>query len=87
MLIVQGELLGAVIKSEYHIIDSDRDFNKVGGGNGDSLGTEFDLGAYYKFNKQVSGSIEYANFQEGSQYAGARKRDIERFWLTAMYSF
>ncbi|MCH9799833.1 MAG: hypothetical protein K0U18_03575 [Betaproteobacteria bacterium] len=87
MLIMQGELLGAVIKSEYHIIDSDRDFNKVGGGTGDSLGTEFDLGAYYKFNKQVSGSIEYANFQEGTQYAGARKRDIEKFWLTAMYSF
>ena len=80
-------MLDAVIKAEYHIINSDRDFAKLGGGTGDSFGKEFDLGVYYKFNKQISGSVEYANFKEDDIAAAGRKRDTEKFWLTAMYSF
>ncbi|MFA6040094.1 MAG: hypothetical protein WC733_01165 [Methylophilus sp.] len=87
MLIAGGKFMGATIKSEYHWIDSDRDFAKVGGGLGDKYGTEFDLGVYYKFTKQISASAEYANFSEGDKYAAGRKTDIQKFWLTGMYTF
>lgn len=87
MLIAGGKLLGAKIKAEYHIIDSDRNFNTVGGGSGDSLGKELDLGVYYKFTKQMTGSLEYANFKEGNKIDGQRKRDIQKIWLTAIYKF
>jgi hypothetical protein len=87
MIIAGGKFMGATIKSEYHWIDSDRDFAKVGGGFGDKYGKEFDLGVYYNFTKQVSGSVEYADFTEDDQYAAARKRDIQKLWLTAMYKF
>lgn len=87
ILIAGGQWMGATIKAEYHMIDSDRDFAKAGGGTGNSFGKEFDLGVYYKFNKQVSGSVEYANFQEDDIAATGRKRDLERVWLTAIYSF
>lgn len=87
IFILNGKLLDAVIKAEYHFIHSDRDFAKAGGGSGDSFGKEFDLGVYYKFNKQVSGSFEYANFKEDDIAAANRKRDTEKFWVTAMYTF
>jgi hypothetical protein len=87
ILIAGGKIMAATIKAEYHFINSDRNFAKVGGGTGDKYGTEFDLGVYYKFNKQVSGSVEYANFKEDDKYAGARKRDIEKLWVTAIYNF
>ncbi len=89
MLIAGGKVMDATIKAEYHFINADRNFAKVGGGTGDKYGKEFDLGVYYKFTKQISASVEYANFKEDDEYknAGARKRDIERFWLTAIYAF
>jgi hypothetical protein len=89
MLIAGGKFMGATIKSEYHWIDSDRNFAKVGGGTGDKYGTEFDLGVYYKYTKQISGSVEYANFKEDDEYknATARKHDIQKIWLTAIYNF
>jgi hypothetical protein len=87
ILIAGGKLMDATIKAEYHFINSDRDFNTAGGGTGDSFGKEFDLGVYYKFNKKLLGSFEYANFKEDDVAATGRKRDTEKFWLTAMYSF
>lgn len=89
MLIAGGKVIGATIKAEYHFINSDRNFNKVGGGTGDQYGKELDLGVYYKFNKEITGSVEYANFKEGDQYVktASRKRDIEKIWLTATYAF
>lgn len=87
ILIAGGKVMGATIKAEYHLIKSDRDFNKAGGGTGDSFGKEFDLGVYYNFNKQVSGSVEYANFKEDDIAAAGRKRDTEKFWITAIYAF
>ncbi len=87
MLIAGGKVKDATIKAEYHLIRSDRNFAKVGGGQGDRYGKELDLGVYYKFTKQISGSLEYANFREDDQYKGARKRDTEKFWLTAIYAF
>jgi hypothetical protein len=89
MIIAGGKLMGATIKAEYHWINSDRNFAKIGGGNGDKYGTELDLGVYYKFTKQISGSVEYANFSEDDEYknAASRKRDIEKIWVTAIYNF
>lgn len=89
MIIAGGKLMGATIKTEYHWINSDRNFAKVGGGTGDKYGTEFDLGVYYKFTKEISGSLEYANFKEDDEYknTASRKRDIEKIWLTAIYNF
>jgi len=87
ILIAGGKVLDATIKAEYHFINSDRNFAKVGGGRGDQYGKEFDLGVYYKFTKQISGSVEYASFKEDDKYAGARKRDTDKFWLTAVYAF
>jgi hypothetical protein len=89
MIIAGGKLMGATIKAEYHWINSDRNFAKIGGGTGDKYGTELDLGAYYKFTKQISGSVEYANFSEDDEYknTASRKRDIEKIWVTAIYSF
>lgn len=87
ILIAGGQFMGAVIKAEYHIIKSDRDFNTLGGGQGDEFGKELDLGIYYKFNKQVAASLEYGQFKEGDLLAAGRKRDVEKLWLTAMYSF
>jgi hypothetical protein len=89
MIIAGGKWMGATIKAEYHWINADRNFAKIGGGTGDQYGTEFDLGVYYPFTKQLTGSIEYANFKEEDKYVAtaARKRDIEKLWLTAMYKF
>jgi len=87
ILIAGGKVMDATIKAEYHFINSDRNFAKVGGGTGDRYGKEFDLGVYYKFTKQISGSVEYANFKEDDKYSAGRKRDIEKFWLTAVYAF
>jgi hypothetical protein len=91
MLIAGGKLMGATIKSEYHWINSDRNFTKVGGGTGDKYGIEFDLGVYYTFTKQISSSMEYANFKEDDKYlakaGNPRKPDIEKIWLTVTYNF
>ena len=87
ILIAGGKVMDATIKAEYHFINSDRNFAKEGGGTGDRYGKEFDLGVYYKFTKQISGSVEYANFKEDDKYRAGRKRDIEKFWLTAVYAF
>lgn len=87
MLIAGGQLMGVTLKTEYHVINSDRNFASVGGGTGDRYGTEFDFGAYYNFTKKISGSVEYADFREADQYNGSRKRDLEKVWVTAGYSF
>lgn len=89
ILIAGGKIMDAVIKAEYHFINSDRDFAKIGGGTGDKYGKEFDLGVYYKFNKNLSGSVEYASFKEDDQYVktASRRRDIDKVWLTVGYTF
>jgi hypothetical protein len=88
MLIAGGKFMGAKLKAEYHLIDSDRDFTKASGSKGDNLGTELDLGVYYPFTKQLTGAFEYANFKEGDKAAGgARKPSIQKIWVTAIYKF
>jgi hypothetical protein len=87
ILIAGGKFMGVTLKGEYHWINADRTFAKVGGGNGDSYGEELDLSASYNFNKNISSSIEYASFKEDDAYVKARKRDIEKLWLTVLYTF
>jgi len=76
-----GNFKGAKIKAQYHLIDAD---NSNAAGD-DEYGTEFDLGVYYKFKKNVIGSFEYANFQQKDKSLG--KPDTEKFWVTGIYKF
>lgn len=87
MIIAGGKFMGATLKAEYHFINSDRDFNKVGGGTGDNFGKELNFGVYKPFTKQISGSIEYAKFTEDDKALGGRKPTTEKIWLTGMYTF
>lgn len=87
MLIAGGKVRGVTLKAEYHWIDADRSFAEMGSGRGDRYGEELDLSAGYSFGKQWNGLVEYANFRETDEYAAARKRNIEKLWLTLMYSF
>lgn len=77
---VVGKFMGAKIKAEYHMIDSDLSVN-----GDDEYGTEFDLGIYKKFRKNIIGSVEYAKFNQEDTSLG--KGDIEKFWLTAIVKF
>ena len=87
IIIVGGKIMKAKIKAEYHFINSDRNFNKIGGGTGDEHGTELDLGIYYPFSKQLTGSFEYARFKEGDKAVTGRKVGIQKLWVTAIYKF
>ncbi|MEY3747608.1 MAG: hypothetical protein RL194_1067 [Pseudomonadota bacterium] len=77
------------LHAEYHIINADENFARFGGGSGDKFGKELDLAATWTVNSQFLLKAEYANFKEDERVAlaSARKTDIEKFWLTAMYSF
>ncbi len=86
MLIAGAKLLGATIKAEYHWIASDNHFTTPTG-TADERGTEFDIGIYYQLKNNVMVSAEYANFKEDAIDVSARKRDIEKLWLTAIYKF
>lgn len=87
MIIAEAKILGATLKSEFHWINSDRDFTTDSGSQADNYGHEFDIGIYYPLGKDTKVSLEYANFSEGDKYAAARKRDIEKIWLTFIYKF
>ena len=87
IIIAKAKILGATVKSEFHWIDSDRNFTTDSGSPADNYGHEFDIGIYYPIKKDTKVSIEYANFSEGDSYSTARKRDIEKIWLTLIYKF
>lgn len=75
--------------AEYHVLNADENFAKFGGGSGDHYGREFDFSATYNVSSQFFLKAEYANFREKDRVAAAagRKADLERIWLTAMYTF
>lgn len=73
--------------ADYHWINADESFNKVGGGTGNEYGTEWNASASYQYNKQVATKLEYGRFSEQDQYAAGRIKDTEKVWLTASYSF
>lgn len=43
----------------------------------------------YPFTKQINAKLEYASFTEDERIAAAaaRKPDLEKLWLTVMYTF
>ncbi|NOT15155.1 MAG: alginate export family protein [Methylotenera sp.] len=88
--------------ADYHFINSDEDFNTVGGGtktNGNKYGKEWNVAATYNYSKNIMAKVEYGKFTEDDQYAAGanvidnaagklgRIRDTEKLWLTAMYTF
>lgn len=73
--------------ADYHWINADESFNKVGGGTGNEYGTEWNASASYQYSKQVATKVEYGRFSEQDQYAAGRIKDTEKVWLTASYSF
>ena len=86
-----GRLFDIQLYAEYHWLDSDEDFNSLGGRQGDSYGKELDISATYNYEKWM-GKVEYAHFKEDDELgatvnAATRKRDVEKLWLTVMYTF
>lgn len=73
--------------ADYHFINADRDFAKVGGGTGDKYGKEWNVAATYNVNSNVMTKLEYGKFTESDQYNAGRIRDTDKLWLTAMYTF
>jgi hypothetical protein len=75
--------------ADYHVINSDVDFAKVGGGTGDKYGKEWNAAVTYNVNSNIMTKLEYGKFTESDQYVATanRIRDTEKLWLTAMYTF
>lgn len=88
-----GELLKVQLSAEYHWFDADKRFATPSGpGRGSRYGHEFDLAAAYSYADNWQFKTEYARFREDDVYgsqltAATRKRDTEKFWLTAVYTF
>ena len=88
-----------VFFADYHLLKSDNDFNKVGGGTGDKYGTEWNVAATYNYSKNIMAKFEYGQFKEDDHYAllpatadnvagnRGRIRNTDKLWLTAMYTF
>ncbi len=72
--------------AELHHIASDRPFATAGGGSGSHYGNEIDLAATWTRGPWMT-RIEYARFREADVLSSGRKRDTDKLWLTAMYSF
>lgn len=88
--------------ADYHFINSDEDFNTVGGGtktNGSRYGKEWNVAATYNYSKNILAKLEYGKFTEDDHYAPTanvannvagnrnRIRDTDKLWLTGMYTF
>ncbi len=88
--------------ADYHLINSDEDFNTVGGGtatNGSKYGTEWNMAATWNIDKNWMSKLEYGKYSEDDHYAAGantantvtgnrgRIRATEKLWLTAMYTF
>jgi len=73
--------------ADYHLINADGDFAKVGGGTGDKYGQEWNTAVTYNVNSNIMTKLEYGKFIEGDQYNAGRIRDTSKLWLTGMYTF
>lgn len=73
--------------ADYHIINSDQDFAKIGSGTGDKYGKEWNAAVTYNVNGNIMTKLEYGKFTESDQYKAGRIRDTDKLWLTAMYIF
>lgn len=86
-----GKIAKVQLSGEYHLIGADRHF-ATPTGRGDRYGKELDLALAYSHDAHWLAKAEYARFREDDVYgaaltAASRKRDIEKLWLTMMYSF
>jgi hypothetical protein len=87
-----GSIEKAKLYAEYHVLKSDEHYQSLNGQLGNKYGTELDLSVTYPFTKEITGKLEYANFNESDVYGAslqnaARKGDKEIFWITGMYTF
>ncbi len=87
-----GSIEQAKLYAEYHVFKSDERYQSLNGQLGDKYGTELDLSVTYPFSKEITGKLEYANFNESDVYGtslqnAARKGDKEIVWVTGMYTF
>lgn len=82
-----GKIGDVTLLTEYHWINSDKDFLVVGGGAGDKYGKEWDVSAAYAYNKNILGKLEYGTYQEDDLRLAGRVRDTDKVWLTLMYTF
>lgn len=85
--------------ADFHVIQSDKNFNTVGGGTGDSYGKEWNAAVTYNVNKNLMTKLEYGKFTEDDHYAllagtantvagnRGRVRDTDKIWATVMYTF
>jgi len=73
--------------ADYHWLNSDKNFNRTGGGSGDQYGTEWNLAASYSYNKNLLTKVEYGQYSERDQYAAGRIKDTDKLWLTLLYTF
>jgi len=73
--------------ADYHWLNSDKNFNRVGGGSGDQYGTEWNLAASYSYHKNLLTKVEYGQYSERDQYAAGRIKDTDKLWLTLLYTF
>lgn len=84
-----GKFMDVNLLGEYHWMDSDRNFTTAAGANtGSTWGRELDLSAAYAYNKNWTGKIEYAKFNEGDVHSVAtRYRNTDKTWLTVIYNY
>lgn len=84
-----GKFMDVTLLGEYHWMDSDRNFTTAAGANtGSTWGKELDLSAAYAYNKNWTGKIEYAKFNEGDAHTVAtRYRNTDKTWLTVIYNY
>ncbi len=82
-----GKWKDITLLTEYHWINSDRDFVTLSNGRGDRYGTEWDVSVAYAYNKNLSGKVEYGTYQEEDARKTSRVRDTDKLWLTVMYTF
>ncbi len=76
-----------VFFADYHWLNSDKNFNRVGGGSGDQYGKEWNLAASYSYHKNLLAKVEYGQYSERDQYAAGRIKDTDKLWLTLLYTF
>ncbi len=76
-LMAGGKLAKAQLLAEYHRFKSDV--------RGIDFGNEIDFSVAYPFLKQLTGKLEYAQYNAGD--AVGNKRDTTKIWLTLIFNY
>ena len=80
-LTLGGKIEKAQLYAEYHRFKSDF--------GGIDFGREIDFSVTYLFTKQLTGKVEYGDYQEGDVLTPAvsRVRDTTKLWLTLVFNY